>query len=167
LGKWTKNERYNYDSKYFQPSLVRDNESWKFNISEQIFVNPINSNTFKKPIKLLNFKHFNIMNDSILVMKSNSSKLILNRDLSNQDFEANFTVLENKNKIYLLNKSTKTTLFSVDSGINWYYYPLPFSAKPFYPFSYLEINEANEITYFTLYGLQNNLFKKITYKFIL
>lgn len=167
LGKWTQNERYNYDSKHFQPSLVQDNESWKFNISEQIFVNPINSNTFKEPIKLLNFKHFNVMNGSILIMKSNSSKLILNRDLPNQDFENNFTVLENKNQIYLLNKSTKTTLFSVDSGINWYYYPLPFSATPFLPSSYLEINEANEITYFTLYGLQNNLFKKITYKFIL
>lgn len=140
LGSWT----YNYDQTYFELSLAKVKHTWKFQVTEQYYAGLSEQQQSQIPLAedtIKAYKNFYLIRNRELVFKNGSGKMKLKENATGY---SNF-IIEKNDQIYLVNDNV--VYLSFDGGTNWYLYPASLLPNTFYYL--LDINERNEITYFS------------------
>ncbi len=140
LGSWT----YNYNQTYFELSLKRADDTWKFQVEEKNYSPTPETQEFHKPLEkdtIKEYRNFHLINNRELVFKNGSGKMRLKDDA----IQSNSYIIENDSHIYLINH--RSVYVSFDRGTNWYLYPASLFPNTYH---YLfGINEQDEISYFS------------------
>lgn len=157
LGEWS----YDYDKTYFQLSLNKANDKWKFQVEKKFYAQNSVLPQIQKVLEkdtIKEYKNFHLINNQELVLKNGSGKMILDGYYGNSIFEKD-------NQIYII--GSRYVYISFDSGTNWYLYPAPILPNTYYYL--LGINEKNEISHFSNNRIdsKNCETRKTFYKFSL
>jgi hypothetical protein len=136
LGSWSYN-KFQVGKTYSQPFLVKDNDNWKFKVTEQLFYR-----TKTEPkMDMITYQNFKILNN-LMYLNTENGSLDLKSDLLK--LHENGLILENGEHIYIIGLGIGT-LLSFDGGNTWFVYPLPLEKDSRYDF--LEINEQGVISH--------------------
>lgn len=158
LGSWT----YDYDKTYFEMSLNKVNKKWKFQVEKKYYAQIATSQSKQKTSEkdsIKEYKNFQLINNQELVFKNGSGQMKLYDEVSDN------SIIEKDNQIYII--SNRSVYLSMDGGANWYLYPASLLPNSYH--FLLDINDQNEICYFTNAAIDEGGSKtrKISYKFSL
>lgn len=158
LGSWT----YDYDKTYFEMSLNKVNKKWKFQVEKKYYAQIATSQSKQKTSEkdsIKYYKNFQLINNQELVFKNGSGQMKLYDEVSDN------SIIEKDNQIYIISNSS--VYLSLDGGANWYLYPASLLPNSYH--FLLDINDQNEICYFTNAAIDEGGSKtrKISYKFSL
>lgn len=106
-----------------------------------------------------------MVNDKELIFKNDSGSLKLSSNVTDHISDNENFILEKDQQIYIFS-DRDSLYFSHDAGTNWFLYPVPLekSGNVFY---FLDINEQNELVYFSTRGDQggDSVLGKVSQKF--
>ncbi|WP_123962711.1 hypothetical protein [Chryseobacterium sp. 5_R23647] len=165
LGSWTYDNDYTIGkTKYFQPSLIKTNDSWKFHSEEKTYQRYAYKPQ-KKTETSKEYKNFQLVNDKELIFKNGSGSLKLSSNVTDHISDNENFILEKDQQIYIFS-DRDSLYFSHDAGTNWFLYPVPLE-KWGNVFYFLDINEQNELVYFSTRGDQggDSVLGKVSQKF--
>lgn len=152
LGAWGF-VNYDYSKPYVQPLLVKTAKGWGFEITEDSR-KAVQARASKEE-QVRHYKNFELIENREMVFKNGEGSLTLNRDLADDSSVSGIKVIEKDEQIYITDEYY--TLVSFNGGLAWYVYPQPLNKNGNYAF--LEIDEANEISFFDLGQMQKQQYR--------
>lgn len=140
----------NLGKAYYQTSIIKTDSGWRFSGSKQIYVQRSFPKTEKEK-DTIDYRNFRLINKKELLFKNGSGTLQLKSEVADNSSNNGIVVLEQGNRIYLLDSRKRFTYISFDGGTSWYLYPKPLEESGNY--SFLEVDDHNEISFFNLWKL--------------
>ena len=106
-----------------------------------------------------------MVNDKELIFKNDSGSLKLSSNVTDHISDNENFILEKDQQIYIFS-DRDSLYFSHDAGTNWFLYPVPLE-KWGNDFYFLDINEQNELVYFSTRWDQkgDSALRKVSQKF--
>lgn len=157
LGSWTYNKYSETGKSYFQPSIRKVDDQWKFKVEQQTY---FRTQQPKPQMEMIHYQNFKILNN-VLSLNTENGTLVFQNDLT--DLHKKGFILENGKQIYLIGLGIGT-LFSFDGGYTWYVYPLPLEKDSRYEF--LEIDKQGVISHLkNSWGKNGQEFNKVFNEF--